>query len=73
MLEALGKLAHGPRELTGDRIPRATGRRRMMRLIENEQRARPKLTEHVPQAGDVVLLGQQAVGDDEARTGASTD
>ncbi len=73
MLEALGKLADRPRELAGDRVARAAGRRRMMRLVEDEQRARAELAEHVAQAGDIGLVGQQAVRDDEARAGASTD
>src|SRR5579885_1420506 len=41
-----------------------------MRLIDNKQGARPELTKNIPQAGDVGLLGQQAVGDDKPRTGA---
>ena len=69
VLEALGQLADRPGELARDRIARAAGRRRMMRLVEDEQRARAEIAEHVAQPRDVVLVGQQAVRDDEARAG----
>ena len=54
MLEPLGKLAHGLRELTRDRVAGAARRRRVMRLVEDQQRARPEFAEDVAQAGDVV-------------------
>ena len=73
VLEALGQLAHCPRELARDRVARAAGRRGVVRFVEDEQRARAELAEHVAQARHIVLVGQQAVGDDEARAGASTD
>ena len=69
VLEALGQLAYRPRELAGDRVARPAGRRGVVRLVEDEQRARAKLAEHVAQARHVVLFGEQAVRDDEARAG----
>jgi hypothetical protein len=70
VLKALGKLAHIPRELARYRVSRSTGGSRMMRLVDDKQRARPKLAKNIPQARDVCLFGQQAMGNDKPRTGA---
>ena len=50
VLETRGQLAHRPRELAGDRVARAAGRRGVVRLVEDEQRARAEIAEHVAQA-----------------------
>ena len=45
MLEALREIAHGARELAGDGVARTAGWRRMVRLVEDEQRAGAELAE----------------------------
>ena len=69
VLEAARQIVDRAGQLAGDRVARAAGRRGVMGLVENEQRARAEVAENVAQPGDVGLVGQQAVGDEEARAG----
>jgi hypothetical protein len=41
----------------------------MMGFIHDEQRARSKFAEYVPQPGDVIFFREQAVENDKPRTG----
>src|SRR5579863_8808913 len=41
----------------------------MMRFIENEQRARAKITENVAQTGDIILFGEKAMRKDKTGAG----
>ena len=47
VLEALGEPPDRAGELAVDRVARPAGRRGVMRLIENQQRARPEISEEV--------------------------
>ena len=69
VLETPGDLAHGLRELTVDGVARAARRCGVVRLVEDQQGARPELAQQVAQACDIGLVGEQAMRDDEARAG----
>ena len=40
-----------------------------MCFVEDKQRARAKIAEHIPQARHIILFGEQTVREDEARAG----
>src|SRR5258708_33647001 len=69
VLETRGQSAHGAGELAIDRITYAAGRRRMVRLVKDEERARPEVGQHVPETAHIGLVDQQRVRDDEPRAG----
>jgi len=69
VLETVHQATNGLRELAVDCITRAAGWCGVMRPVEDQQRAWPERTEKVPQPGDISLIGQQVVRDDEARAG----
>ena len=69
MLESVREAADRPRELTVDRIARAAGRRRVMSLVENQQRSGAEVLQQVAQAADVGFVRHQRMGDEEARSG----
>ena len=66
VLEACGQLAHRPCQLAGDRVARAARWRGVMCLVEDKQRARAEIAEHVAQARHVILVSEQAVRENEA-------
>ena len=69
MLELLGQLTDGLGELAVDRIARTARRCRVMRLVEDQQRTRSECAKKITQAGNLGLIGQQVVRDDETRPG----
>jgi hypothetical protein len=66
VLETLGEIADGLGELAVDRITRAACRGRVVRFVEDQQRARPEGAKEVAKPGDVGLVGQEMVRYDEA-------
>ena len=69
MLEAARQIPHGLRELAVDGVSRTAGRSRMMGLVQDHHGARAELAQRVPQTGDVGIVDEEAVGDDEERAG----
>jgi hypothetical protein len=71
MLEALCELSNGARQLARDGIPCPACRGGVVRLVENEQRARAKFAQNVAQARGVGLIDQQRVRDEAMNIRAS--
>ena len=69
VLEAGGEVANGPGQLRVDGVLRAAGRRRIVRLVQDEQGAPLKLPEPVSQRTGVGLVSNEGLGDDEAAVG----
>ena len=69
VLEAGGEIANRPCQLRVDRVPRAAGGRRIVRLVQDEQGAPLKLSEPVTQRTGVGLASDEGLGDDEAAVG----
>ena len=63
-------LPHGPRELAFQGPDGSGGGRRMVRLVEDQHRAGPERRKEFAEPAHVHLVGQDAVGDDEARADA---
>ena len=63
-------LAHRPRELAFQSPGRSGRGRRVMRLVEDQHRAGPERRKEFAEPAHVGLVGQDAVGDDEARADA---
>ncbi len=66
VLEALRQAAHDLGELARHRIAPATGRGGVMSLVEHQQGTGAELAQYVREACRVGLLGEEAMGDDEA-------
>ena len=69
MLEAVRELAGGPAELARDGVANARRRGGVVRLVEDEKRPSPEFAEHISQPAGVGLVRQQAMRDDEPRSG----
>ena len=69
MLEAPREVADGARELRLDAVAPAARRRRMMRLVEDEQAARPHPAEPGPHRIGVGRIDQQVVRHEEPAVG----
>lgn len=69
VLEAMRHVADGLGEVAVDGIAGAAGRSGVVRFVQNQQGAGAELAQHVAQAAAVRLVGEQAVGDDEAGAG----
>lgn len=67
VLEAMGQFTHGARHLAVGGVADASRGSRMMGLVEDQKRARPKLAEDVAKSADVGLLGHHGLRNDEAR------
>jgi hypothetical protein len=65
VLEALGEAAHGARQLGVDRVLGALRRRRVVGLVEDEERSRTLVLQPVAQRGGVRLVAQERVREDE--------
>ena len=69
MLEPLRDIANRLGELARYRVARAAGRGGMMRLADDQERAGTELAEHVEPAGRIGLVDQEAVRNNEPRSG----
>src|SRR5271155_24930 len=68
MLETIGEPSDRAGELAVDGVPRPARRRSVVRLVEDDQRARPEFAEQVAQTADIGLVGKERVRNDEARS-----
>ncbi len=66
MLEASGEIAHGARELGLDAIAPAARRRRVVRLVEDQQAPGQHRPEPFPHRVRVGRVDQEVVGDQES-------
>ena len=69
MLEAPREITDGPRELRLDAVATAARRRRMMRLVQDEQAAGPHRAEPGPHRLGVARIDQQVVRHEEPAVG----
>src|SRR5205823_4291297 len=65
MLEAWRQVTSRTSELGVDRILRTARRRDVVRLVQNQQRARPELAKPVAQWGGVRFINQESIRDEE--------
>jgi len=68
MLEPIRQVAQGPGELALDRIAATARRGGVVRLVQDQQRPRAEILQHVAQPRDIGFLAQQPVRQDEARS-----
>ena len=70
MLETVGQVAHRPRDLGLDAVAATGRRRRMVRLVEDQQAPRPRLAEPLAHRVGVGRIDQQVVRHQEPAVGA---
>ena len=68
VFEPRRQVAQLARELRLHRITPSAGRGGMMRLVEDQQRARAKILQHVAKPRDIGFVAEQPVRQDEARS-----